>query len=132
MKNEMVYIYVGSEKEEFEFYAPHLLEASPFFYAALKGGFRESVEQRVYLPSVDTEVFKSFKYWVEHPRHHLHYFEPAGAWQLGLSLNIFADTYHIHALKDLTSDRIMDRACGVKRSIKPVPLKYEYLLLIYD
>jgi hypothetical protein len=59
-----VTIEVGEDKAKFHIHKTFLCDASTFFKAALKPGFKESGSQKVELPEDTTETFELFVSWL--------------------------------------------------------------------
>jgi len=59
-----VTIEVGEDKAKFHIHKTLLCDASAFFKAALKPGFKESRNQKVKLPEDTTETFELFLSWL--------------------------------------------------------------------
>lgn len=60
----LVHVNVGPGKDTFSLHRGLLCNASSFFQAALRGGFKEAVDQAIDLPEEDKDNFKRFQLWL--------------------------------------------------------------------
>lgn len=101
----IVVLKVGSEKEEIRIHKGLLCKASPYFRAALQGGFKEAQAQTIEWPEEDPKIVKLFQTWL-YSRVIEFDAKPfdGSAWFISIDLYAFADRYHLPALKDSVID----------------------------
>ncbi|KAL8822219.1 MAG: hypothetical protein Q9191_007044, partial [Dirinaria sp. TL-2023a] len=111
MLDTVVLIKVGPEKTEFGIHKGVLCNASPFFRAALEGGFKETVEQTLELPEAAVDAFKLFQFWLYSRRFEKPsaYADTEETWTSFVQLYIFAE---VHGMPELQND-VMDILCAL-------------------
>ncbi|KAL8797391.1 MAG: hypothetical protein Q9195_000546 [Heterodermia aff. obscurata] len=60
----MIQVAVGPEQTIFHIYKQLLSDASPYFKAAISGGYKESFEQKIELPEENPSMFERFQLWL--------------------------------------------------------------------
>lgn len=105
MLDTIVVLKVGSQKEAIRVHRGLLCNASPYFRAALQGGFTEAQTQTIEWPEEHPNIVKIFQTWlysraIEFDAKPL----DESAWFTFIDLYGFADRYHLPALNDSVMD----------------------------
>ncbi len=108
MLDTIVVLKVGLEKEEIRVHKGLLCETSPYFRAALQGGFKEAQDQTIEWPEEDPKITKIFQLWLysgilDFDAETL----DESAWSTLVDLYGFAEPYDLPALKNSVMDIVL-------------------------
>ncbi|KAI9701544.1 MAG: hypothetical protein M1836_001600 [Candelina mexicana] len=113
---EVVCILVGPEKKEFRIHKGLLCHESPYFRAALTGGFGEAHEGQVELPEDNTYEFGVFYKWIYTSK--IFRDDISSAVKIA-KLYIFADKRTIPNLKNLCINTLRDICTSESKNCDP-------------
>jgi len=110
MGNEIVHIFVGSDKKQFTIHKRLLCTHSNFFEKAFNGGFKEATEDKMDLPDDDPLIFNALVEWLySHKRHrtikNTSYLEGVDSL---INLYIFGEKIGCNGLKNASMDELQD------------------------
>jgi len=98
MLDSMVVLKAGPTKTEFRVHRGLLCQISPYFRAALEGGFKEAEIQTIEWPEEKAETVKIFQLWLYSGSMDIDMGDSLSAWENLVDTYIFAEAYQLPAL----------------------------------
>ena len=122
----MVLIVVGQEKTQFHFHKGLLCKASPYFRAALEGGFKEAEMQIIEWPEEKATIVKVFQVWLYSGSVSLLPEDEARPWGILVSLYVLAEGHDLPALENSIIDYILRNVEQENLALHPFALGPSY------
>ena len=107
MLDTIVNLKVGPTKTPFEVHKGLLCNASPYFRAALEGGFKEATTQTIEWPEETPGIIKEFLFWLYSGSLSEEETSDRPRWNFLVNLYIFAEVRGLHALQNAVMDGLL-------------------------
>lgn len=104
MLDSIVVLKAGPAKTEYRVHRGLLCQNSPYFRAALEGGFREAETQIIEWPEEKPETVEIFQLWLYSGSLGVDMGDSMSAYEKLVNTYIFADAYDLSVLKDSVID----------------------------
>ena len=122
----MVLILVGQEKTQFHLHKGLLCKASPYFRAALEGGFKEADLQTIEWPEEHATIVKLFQFWLYSGSVSLLPEDEAMLWETLVGLYVFAERHDLPTLENSVIDYIIRKIEQQKSKLRFVAVSQSY------
>lgn len=108
MLDSIVVLKAGPAKTEYRVHRGLLCQSSPYFRAALEGGFKEAETQIIEWPEEESATVKIFQLWLYSGSLGVDLGDGLSTWRKLVDTYHFADVYHLPALKESIIDVSID------------------------